>query len=45
MDKRPQPHVVRTWTVERTRQPIHTPTLNKPPRKPERGGKPGSKAK
>ena len=25
MDKRPQPHVVRTWTVERTKLPFRQP--------------------
>ena len=30
MDKPRHPHVIRTWTVERTRQPIHNlPTTSK----------------
>lgn len=35
MDKPRHPHVVRTWTVERTRHPIHTVPLkrNEDPRR------------
>jgi hypothetical protein len=42
MDKARHPHVVRTWTVERTKVPYRTQPVNlRQPNEPFRGLKPG----
>jgi hypothetical protein len=40
MDKPRHPHVVRTWTVERTRIPIRNPQNNKPKQNRRQGHSP-----